>query len=333
MADATGLDMFVAPSDVCVPCRSTRECDSQTRLALLSPRERRAMTLIVAGKPTKAIAADLHLSQRTAARIRAAVFKKMQVPSAVGLASMAAEMGRSQALDGVDRRAVEQGSFDPEEGSTLAERGHTSSGDCCERTRERLVSELDEGPAQRLADALDCLQGYLRIRRDDAHQAAALLQRGLESLQRCQAELRQVMHGAQAPLVQPAGIVAAVANYVERCSRESNIEIEFRHDVTDCRLPGEIEDGAYQIVHEALSSACRRHHSPRARVALTQDNEWLSIEVRSWGAGGGVLRFDPEHSSLHGVRQRADALGGRCFVSGTPELGTQVRVELPIRGR
>lgn len=330
VADAPRLDMFGAVSDVCMPHQSDREGNARSRLELLSQRERRAMTLIVAGKPTKAIAYDLHVSQRTAARIRAAVFKKMQVPSAVGLASLAVELDRVRVSDGVNRLAAEPAARNAEDLSPVADRDRAMCAVCTDQTRQRLVSDLHDGPAQRLADALQYIRNYLHIQGEDAGRAAVFLERGLESLQRCQTELRQVMHGPPT-LVQQAGMVAAVADLVQRCSQEHNVEIEFCHELLDPRLPDKVADGVYQIVHEALSDTCRRNHGPKARVALTQGRESLSIEIRNWGAGGGVLRFDQEHSRLHGVRQRAEAFGGRCCVNSFPESGTQILVEIPLR--
>ena len=67
------------------PARPTR-ADLRSRFTSLTLREREAMAGIVAGAPNKAIARQLGVSQRTANRIRATVFKKMAVKSAVDLA-------------------------------------------------------------------------------------------------------------------------------------------------------------------------------------------------------------------------------------------------------
>ena len=51
--------------------------DTMTRVARLTPREREVMNLIVAGKHTKAIAADLTLSPKTVESYRASLMVKM----------------------------------------------------------------------------------------------------------------------------------------------------------------------------------------------------------------------------------------------------------------
>lgn len=54
-------------------------------LQSLSPRERQVMTLLVDGKHTKAISAELQLSRKTVEHHRANVLRKMRVGSVVGL--------------------------------------------------------------------------------------------------------------------------------------------------------------------------------------------------------------------------------------------------------
>jgi two-component system, LuxR family, response regulator FixJ len=66
----------------------------RTRFEALNPREREVMTLVATGIATKIISRELGVCQRTAAQIRADVFKKMDAKSAVDLAVMANDLRR-----------------------------------------------------------------------------------------------------------------------------------------------------------------------------------------------------------------------------------------------
>jgi DNA-binding CsgD family transcriptional regulator len=68
-----------------------RQREVHCRVATLTPRERRAMQWIVAGDPNKLIARRLGVSHRTVDRLRAAVFRKMGVETAVELARLIGE--------------------------------------------------------------------------------------------------------------------------------------------------------------------------------------------------------------------------------------------------
>lgn len=73
--------------------------DTRRRINSLTPRERRLMEAVIAGKPNKQISHEMDVSHRTVDRLRAAVLKKMGADSAIKVASMVAEyraIGRVQ---------------------------------------------------------------------------------------------------------------------------------------------------------------------------------------------------------------------------------------------
>lgn len=81
------------------------------RFETLDPRERDVMTLVLTGIPNKTIARELGVCQRTAAQIRADVFKKMGAESAVELAAMASDLLRFD-CKGIVMHANISGRFD-----------------------------------------------------------------------------------------------------------------------------------------------------------------------------------------------------------------------------
>ncbi|MDX2315994.1 MAG: response regulator transcription factor [Gammaproteobacteria bacterium] len=65
--------------------QAAREADLAERMALLTPREREIMALVVAGKANKVIAIDLSISERTVELHRGRIMKKMQARSVAEL--------------------------------------------------------------------------------------------------------------------------------------------------------------------------------------------------------------------------------------------------------
>ena len=63
--------------------------DASERVAKLTPRQRQIMDMVLAGHPSKNIAADLSLSQRTVENHRASIMKKMGAKSLPALARLA----------------------------------------------------------------------------------------------------------------------------------------------------------------------------------------------------------------------------------------------------
>jgi two-component system CheB/CheR fusion protein len=76
--------------------------DASERVGNLTSRQRQIMDMVVAGHPSKNIAADLSLSQRTVENHRAAIMKKMAASSLPALARLAL----AAALGGDDTAAI-----------------------------------------------------------------------------------------------------------------------------------------------------------------------------------------------------------------------------------
>ncbi len=72
---------------------SGRKIDARARLSMLTPRQLEVMELVLAGAPSKNIAADLGISQRTVENHRAAIMKKTGSASIPALARLAMRAG------------------------------------------------------------------------------------------------------------------------------------------------------------------------------------------------------------------------------------------------
>jgi two-component system response regulator DctR len=74
--------------DLCRHVRQVEQATVDSRLALLTPREREVMARILDGKYNKVIANELNIAMRTVEVHRARIFEKMRVKSAVELARL-----------------------------------------------------------------------------------------------------------------------------------------------------------------------------------------------------------------------------------------------------
>ena len=99
LASAIHLAVGIKPN---TPAARPKRAGLQLRFDSLHVREREALAWIIEGVPNKTIARQLGVSPRTANRIRAAVFKKMGVTSAVDLARMVGSLQNDVAAEGPD---------------------------------------------------------------------------------------------------------------------------------------------------------------------------------------------------------------------------------------
>ena len=125
-------------------------------------------------------------------------------------------------------------------------------------------------------------------------------------------------------------MIEAVKYLVVEHASATGPEIELSHDVEFDRLPSLLESAMFRIVQESLLNACRHSRSPRIRVEIFQQENWVRLSVRDWGIG-----FDPQSPcqgqlGLQRIREQTRLLNGRMSIETAPNQGTHILVELPL---
>ena len=88
-----------------------------------------------------------------------------------------------------------------------------------------------------------------------------------------------------------------------------------------------IEVAAYYVVSEALANVAKHACASGVHVAVEAREGILRVAVRDDGLGGA----DPAlGSGLLGLKDRAEAIGGRISLESPPGAGTSLLVELPV---
>jgi signal transduction histidine kinase len=189
-----------------------------------------------------------------------------------------------------------------------------------DEARRRVVRDLHDGAQQRLVHTIIALKLAQRAFGDDGERAEALLAEALDHAEQGNADLRELAHGILPSVLTRGGLRAGVDALVSR------LDLPVEVDVTDTRLPPEIEASAYFIVAEALTNVVKHSQARRAEVSAAVDGATLTLEVRDDGTGGADL----EGQGLLGLGDRVAALGGRLRVDSRRDEGTVLAAELPL---
>jgi two-component system, NarL family, sensor histidine kinase UhpB len=126
------------------------------------------------------------------------------------------------------------------------------------------------------------------------------------------------------------GLKAALASHVTDLGRQSGIETSFESSGDIASVPQDVQVVAYRVAQEALSNAAR--HSGAAHVRVSLDREDGSVQLRVADDGRGFT-FDQASRGLGlaGMRERALLVNGDLKVESRPQIGTSVRLVVPIR--
>lgn len=128
---------------------------------------------------------------------------------------------------------------------------------------------------------------------------------------------------------------ADLANYVSGFCRPRSFSIIFSDQGDFNSLSSGMRRTVYRMAQEALANSARHSGAQLARLCLTVTDDEVHLDISDEGKG-----FDPalalsrsqnrEHFGLHGIQERARALGGDCEIISSPGKGARILIRLPI---
>ncbi len=200
-----------------------------------------------------------------------------------------------------------------------------------EEERKAIARELHDEMGQLLTAAKINIQLLQKLGPDGTAprrlaDTVGLLDRMIKLVRALSFELRP-------PLMDELGLIAALRGHLAAQADRTGLAVTFSDDGLPERLPAELEIAAFRIVQEAMTNVVRHAGATRVAVRLRAEDRRLWIEVEDDGQG-----FDPdaaaaatggEHFGITGMRERAEALGGRVTLSSARGRGTAIRAELP----
>jgi signal transduction histidine kinase len=144
-------------------------------------------------------------------------------------------------------------------------------------------------------------------------------------------QVRDLSLNLRPSLLDDLGLVAALRWYVDHEAQRAGLIPHFVVDLSETRLPPELETACFRIAQEALTNVMRHAQARRICVELRRRGEELHLTVRDDGIGfdvGTVLkrRASGEGLGLQGMQERALILNGKIEIKSAPLHGTEIHV-------
>jgi signal transduction histidine kinase len=171
---------------------------------------------------------------------------------------------------------------------------------------------LMETEPEKAADALDNIAKISRESLDEVRSVVAALR-------------------DDEPPYHPALGLADLPELIETV-RATGLAVDFTLPDDLEAIPRQTGAAVYRITREALTNVVRHAHASAARVQVVHQNGRIEVAVRDDGAGGGngpAGDSEPGHGII-GMRERAEALGGRLSAGPASDGGFLVTASLPV---
>jgi signal transduction histidine kinase len=197
--------------------------------------------------------------------------------------------------------------------------------------RERIGKDLHDGIIQSLYAVGLTLEDVPELMSEDPADAAARVDRAIESLNLTIRDIRNFIFGLRPDLLAHADIHASLIGLADEFRLNTLIDLELDYDEEAAhRLDADERMQILQITREALSNIARHSRATSVRIELREDVDGIRLLIVDNGRG-----FDPStprgpsHQGIRNMRARATALGGEMIVESARGSGTRIIVRLP----
>ena len=200
--------------------------------------------------------------------------------------------------------------------------------------RRRWARELHDETLQGLGGLRLLLASALR--QDDPARSQEAMRKGVEQIEHEISNLRAIITELRPAALDELGLRTAIEGLLDRHREQSGFQIDSElalpgPSAGEERLDEDLETTIYRLVQEALTNVAKHARANRVRVAISESDGDLLVEVQDDGAG-----FDPDAGShgfgLAGMHERVGLADGTLSID-SGEQGTLVRACLPARHR
>lgn len=147
------------------------------------------------------------------------------------------------------------------------------------------------------------------------------------------ASIREICSDLRPPVLDYAGLAAALGSYVRQFQRRTGIAVQFGCPHPAARLAPDLESVLFRTVQEALTNCAKHSRTRSIMVALSLDGPLVSMTISDDGVG-----FDPgslgktTHTGGLGIitmKEMAEFSGGSFTLESAPGKGTRIKVDIP----
>jgi two-component system sensor histidine kinase DegS len=143
-------------------------------------------------------------------------------------------------------------------------------------------------------------------------------------------DMRRFMFDLRPDSLDDLGLVATMKRFASEYQDRTGITCRFNVNGEDRRVGPVLEEAIFRIIQEALTNVQKHAEAKTAEVTLAIQPGVITARIRDDGSGfevGSPPSGGRQQLGLLGMRERAEALGGRIEVRSEAGKGTEIEVE------
>ncbi|MBT2727213.1 sensor histidine kinase [Bacillus sp. ISL-75] len=195
-----------------------------------------------------------------------------------------------------------------------------------EEERQRMRRDLHDGLGASLA-SISLKMDTLIFQNEVDQTVKNRLLELQDNLRTAIGNIRQLVYNLRPPALDELGFIFAM-DELSRQFEDSKVKVSIEAGNIDFQLHAAIEVAAYRIAQEAITNAVKHSKGSICKIILETDDTHLTIFIEDDGIG--LPENRKSGIGLHSMRERAEEVGGEFFIKKVDDIGTTVKVRLPL---
>ncbi|MEQ8676712.1 MAG: GAF domain-containing sensor histidine kinase [Aggregatilineales bacterium] len=164
----------------------------------------------------------------------------------------------------------------------------------------------------------------------DLAQIRGIIQQALSGAQKNLHDVRRSVMDLRAAPLEGRTIGQALETLAQEVTAKSGMALEFQCE-GDRALSPALESGIYRIAQEALNNVVSHAKANTLFITLTIRPDNVHLHIDDDGIGFDSDEVFKGHFGLIGMNERANLLDGSLEVCSTPNVGTSITVDIPMK--
>ncbi len=203
--------------------------------------------------------------------------------------------------------------------------------------RNDLARDLHDGPAQMLSVLIMQFRLLKELGKRDPN---AILPELLEMeavASKAMFQTRNILFDLRPVILEQRGIGPALEQYAARLRMTEQFRVTLNTERLKTRLDLKREGAIFSIVQEAVNNVKKHANARSLEIHGFEDEDYLTLVIHDDGKGFDLGRAKEEIGErgsygLLSMRERADAANADLVIESTPNKGTTVTLQVPIKG-
>jgi signal transduction histidine kinase len=196
--------------------------------------------------------------------------------------------------------------------------------------RARIAREIHDSLGHLLTAQSIQLENAFVLFKSNLVEAKTYLQDGRRLGADALAELRQAISVLRSDPLRNRTLEAAISDLVNDFIAITGVSPDWEIKLNSS-LPTSIQVAIYRIVEEALTNIYKYSHATQVIIKLEMHSETLHLQIEDNGIGFSIEQ-NRSGFGLHGMRERAESLGGELRITSQLNAGCLITAYFPILG-